>query len=251
MIIPGKVNGVFSCKTRSWSLLQPCMSGSLCQEPERKSCLWFTDVLNSNTLLKAAISLFKNTFKLEKEEFSSWSTSTTESARWKLKHIKLLLCNKSERRNSVQHNHDMLTASQAFVDAIFETEQEGFFRNKTIYSQLLSSNMLNNSRSDSGRMGLRHNLCNPTRGGIFAKPWKLSLVLIERLSHDAGVSNDFHIIKTQFMEKYILETQVRKRPISHGEPAAAQVGFTSGFGHLLVLPWMGLAMENRPQHSAP
>lgn len=41
----------------------------------------------------------------------------------------------------------------------------------------------------------------------------------------------------------MLETQVRKHPSSRGQPAAAQVGFTSGFGHLLVLLWMGLAMD--------
>lgn len=41
----------------------------------------------------------------------------------------------------------------------------------------------------------------------------------------------------------MLETQVRKDPSSRGQPAAAQVGFTAGVGHLLVLPWMGLTMD--------
>lgn len=79
--------------------------------------------------------------------------------------------------------------------------------------------MLNNSESNSSLTGYEHDPCIPMRGGTFAKLWKLSLILTEKLSYNAGVSHDFHTMKAQFIEKKLLETQMRERPSPRGEPA--------------------------------
>lgn len=58
--------------------------------------------------------------------------------RWRLEHVTLLLPSKSERRDSARHNHDALTVSQAFLDVLFQTEQEGFLKSGVKHSILNS-----------------------------------------------------------------------------------------------------------------